>query len=68
MYVYQYLTCFCENNGAGNNKIECNDIYKIVLKFLNSIEIVLLRSSENDIFQNFGNNEIECNNIYKNSI
>ena len=41
---------------------------KIVLKFVNSIEIVSLRSSENNIFQNTGNNKIECNNIYKNSI
>ena len=40
----------------------------MVFNFLNSIEIVLLRSSENNIFQNAGNNKIEYNNIYKNSI
>ena len=56
------LNMFLWKNGAGNNKIECNNIYKnsikIVLKFVNSIEIVLLRSSENNSFQNAGNNSI----------
>ena len=32
MYVYQYLTYFGEKNGADNNKIECNNIYKNSIK------------------------------------
>jgi len=66
MYEYQYLTCFCEKKMV-RTIIRLNVIIfiKIVLKFINSIEIVLLQSSENIIFQNAGNNKIECNNIYK---
>ena len=41
---------------------------KIVLKFVNSIEIVLLRSSENNIFQNAGNNSIKIVLNFVNSI
>ena len=47
--------CFNVSKRVGKNMIECNNIYnnnvKIVLKLVNSIEIVLLRSSENNIFK-----------------
>ena len=37
---------------------------KIMLKFVNVIEIVLLRSYENNDFKRAGNNMIECNHVY----
>ena len=54
LYYFDHLKIIFSKR-AGNNKVECNNIYKnsikIVLKFVNSIEIVLLRSSENNIFK-----------------
>ena len=37
---------------------------KMMLKFVNVIEIVLLRSYENNDFKRAGNNMIECNHVY----